>query len=231
MTNVFVFTLKVGRGLKYEGHQLEELGLAALLHDIGYGRIPPEIRQACRPLTPEEMHEIQAHPAYGHEILLTSLGEAHKQLAEIVLQTHERENGQGYPHGLKGREIHEYAKIIGISDVFEALTHSRPHRKRLLPYEAVKEILSSQRHLFPSNIFKILIQEMSVFPIYSYVRLNSGAIGRVIATEANQPLRPTVEILCDSEGKRVEGGKIIRLVETSLLHITGLVDEKEIAEG
>lgn len=71
---------------------------------------------------------------------------------------------------------------------------------------------------------------MSVFPIYSYVRLNSGAIGRVIATEGSQPLRPTVEILYDSEGNRIEGGKVIRLVETSLLHITGLVDEKEIAE-
>lgn len=91
VANVFIFSLKIGMGLRYGKPQLEELGLVALLHDIGYGPISPEIRQAGRGLTLEEMREVRAHPVYGFELLLASWGEDYRPLAEIVLQTHERE--------------------------------------------------------------------------------------------------------------------------------------------
>ncbi len=226
--NVAIFSIKIGEGLGYKRDQLVELGIAALIHDIGMCKIPDEVVNKEGVLTDEEYALIKKHPQFGYEIVLNSLGEEYKWLAEVVSQEQERDGGQGYPRGLTGNEIHEYAKVIGIVDVYEALSHPRPQRKRFLPYEATKVIVNSSKNMFPQKLIKALLTKLSCFPISSYVVLNSKAIGRVVETNEAYPLRPIIEMLYDSMGKKLAEKKIVKLQDTPLLYITDSMFEEDL---
>ena len=225
--NMVIYAIKIGIGLKYDKEQLIKLGIGALLHDIGMSKIPKEVVNRNGKLTEEEFELIKKHPQYGYELLLT-LGKDYTWLAEISLQEHEREGGQGYPKGLKGDSIGEYAKVIGIVDIYEALTHSRPQRKRFFPYEAVKEIIKSEKGFFHPKILKVLLTELAVFPLYSCVRLNSNAIGQIVEIDKNRPLRPTIQILYDSQGRKIQEKKITRLADNPLLYIKDSIFEEDL---
>lgn len=227
--NVAIYALTVGIGLKYSKDELTKLGIAALLHDIGMAKIPRHIISKTEKLTPDEFQLIRKHPQYGYELLHT-LGEDYEWLAEIARDEHEREEGQGYPRGLKGGEINANAKIIALVDAYEAISHPRSYKKYLLPHYAVKEILNTSRGFFPPNIIKALVGRLSIFPLYSYVRLNSGYIGRVIEIDEAHPLRPTVDVLFDPQKKKVNKIQRIKLSDTPILYITGAVDKGELPD-
>ncbi|MEW6614174.1 MAG: HD-GYP domain-containing protein [Thermodesulfobacteriota bacterium] len=229
MVNVAIFAIEIGIGLLYSREQLFKLGVAGLLHDVGMWKIPDEIVKKHGALNNEEFDMIKRHTEYGFEIL-SSLGEEYAWLAEIALQEHERENGKGYPRGLKGEEINENAKIIGLADVYEAISHSRSYKKYLLPHHAIKEILNTLHGFFPTNIIKALVERLSIFPLYSYVKLNSGYIGRVIEVDEARPLRPTVEVLFDSQKKKLDKTQRVKLSDTPILYITGAVDEGDLPD-
>jgi len=226
--NVAIFAIKIGEGLGYKRDQLVELGIAALIHDIGMCKIPDEVVNKEGVLTNEEYALIKKHPQFGYDIIFNALGEKYKWLAEVVSQEQEREGGQGYPRGLLGNEIHEYAKVIGIVDVYEALSHPRPQRKRFLPYEATKVIVNSSKNIFPQKLIKALLTKLSCFPISSYVVLNSKAIGRVVETNEAFPLRPVIEMLYDNTGKKLTEKKIVKLQDTPLLYITDSMFEEDL---
>jgi HD-GYP domain-containing protein (c-di-GMP phosphodiesterase class II) len=230
VVNVAIFALEIAIGLLYSREQMIKLGVAALLHDVGMWKIPPDIIEKNGALDDKQFDIIKRHPEYGFEIL-SSFGEEYAWLAEIVLQVHERENGKGYPRGLKGEEINENAKIIGMADVYEAISHSRHYKKYLIPHYALKELLNTHRGSFSSHIIKALIGRLSIFPLYSYVRLNSGYIGRVIEVDEAYPLRPTVEILFDSQKKKLNKTQRIKLSDTPILYITGAVDEGDLPDS
>lgn len=227
--NVFIFSLKMCRGLNYSMDKTLELGAASLLHDVGIEKISEDIINKDTTLSTTEVETIKNHPQCGYKLIIAQ-GEPYQNIAKIVLQTHERENGQGYPGRMKGKEIDESAKIIGICDIFEALTHARPYRQSLSPYDAVKEIMNIEKTAFPSNILKVLIQKMSVFPLFSTVRLNSGFAGEVIATSEQYPLKPTVKLLYDAKGKKLDDGEVVNLRDAPLLHIVAPLNDEELEE-
>ncbi|MDY6853521.1 MAG: HD domain-containing protein [Thermodesulfobacteriota bacterium] len=228
--NVAVLAIDIGIGLKYEKERLIQVGVAAFLHDIGMCKIPSSIIYKPGLLSQKEYDIVKRHPEYGLEIL-TNLGEEHAWLKKTILQEHERSNGTGYLKGIKGEDIHEYAKIIGIADVYEALSHSRPYRGYLLPHHAMKEIMKETKEgVFSSHILKALIERLSIFPLYSIVKLNSGAIGRVIETNKSYPLSPTIETLVDPQGKKMKERDIIKLANEPLLHISEAIDKRDIPE-
>lgn len=226
--NVMIFAIKIGDGLGYNREQLTELGLAALLHDVGVCKIPNDIVKKEGALINEEYALIKKHPQLGYDIIVNVLDKKYQWLADVVFQEHEREGGQGYPRGLTGKEIHEYAKIIGMVDVYEALSHPRPQRKRFLPYEAAKVIVNSSKNAFAPRLIKMLITKLSCFPIGSYVVLNSKAIGRVMETNESSPLRPAIEMLYEPMGKRLPVPKLIKLQETPLLYIVDSIFEEDL---
>jgi HD-GYP domain-containing protein (c-di-GMP phosphodiesterase class II) len=221
--NVFICSLKIGMGLGYHSRQLLELGLSALLHDIGMAKVPEEIIKKANELSNEEVNTIKQHPIYGHEIIMR-LGKEYMWLAGVVLQEHEREQGQGYPKGIKGDEIHEYAKIIGVADVYEALTHPRPHRREALPYEAIDEL----KALFSLKILKAFLTQLTMYPLGCYVKLNSNVIGRVTAVNPDSPLQPIIEAVSDSQGRASEPGQVINLSQEPFLHIVECLREEDL---
>jgi HD-GYP domain-containing protein (c-di-GMP phosphodiesterase class II) len=221
--NVFICSVKIGMALGYSRRQLLELSIAALLHDIGMTKVPEQIIKKTNQLSNKELDTIKKHPIYGHEII-TKLGKKYMWLAKVVLQEHEREQGQGYPEGIKGNEIHEYAKIIGVADVYEALTHPRPHRREALPYEAIEEL----KALFSLKILKAFLTQLTMYPLGCYVKLNSNVIGRVTAVNTDSPLQPIIEPVCDSQGRSSEPGQVINLSQEPFLHIVECLHQEDL---
>ncbi len=216
--NVTVFAVLIARTMGLPRERLVELGLAALLHDLGKIGVSEEILYKNSTLSDQELETIRAYPHDTFKVL-QALGEEYHYLAECGLHIYERLDGSGYPQGLKGDEINPYAQIVGLLDMYEAMTHNRPHREKLPHFQAIKEIIKTQKRGFHREILKALINTVSIFPLHSLVKLNSGAIGKVIQTFADQPLRPKVEIVVDAQKRRVPAPRVIDLREQPILHV------------
>lgn len=222
--NVCILAMKLGFELGYDKKQLSQLSLAALLHDIGMARLPEHLIEKNSPLNPAERASVGQHPQEGAKIIRV-LGPEYSWLIEVILQAHERVDGSGYPKALKGADIHEYAQVIGLADLYESLVHHRPHRPCLSSLDALKEILNRERTAFPDTILKALIKALSPYPVGSLVRLNTGEIGRVVAINTDRPLRPVVEVLVRG-GKRLENPVVSDLGQSPLLNVQdSLVEE------
>ena len=222
LVNVAILAIKIGQGIGYGEEDLQRLALAACLHDVGMTSVPRRILEKPGTLAPEELALIRQHPEQGFR-MLQALGPEFEWVAIVARHHHEREDGSGYPQGLKGDQIHEYAKIVGVADAYEALTHARPYQKMRVPIDAVKEIVTTNRHMFPTPILKGLIQGLSTFPVGSLVRLNSKEIVRVVATNPAFPMRPVVEIIAGPKGERLASPRRVDLAQNSLVYITDSV--------
>ena len=223
LINVGILATKVGIGLGYFGTELRRLALAGLLHDIGIFAVPQELLTKTGRLSAEERRLIEQHPRMGADVI-TRLGTDHAWLADVVLQAHERGRGQGYPHRLKGREINELAQIIGLVDIFDALVSPRPYRRRLLPHEAVRELLTTERTAFPREIMKALVEQLSVYPLGTRVRLSSGEEGVVVRITARYPSRPVLRVM---DAENASTSEPPHLIDLSLLPHVSVVDTVE----
>ncbi len=220
MVNVSILATKLGMGLGYQREALIGLALAGLLHDVGMLQLPGTILDNPDKLSEEDRARIKQHPEMGFQ-MLSKLGSQYAWLAQMAWQEHERRNGQGYPRGLKGDHIHEYARIIGIVDIFDALMSPRPYRKRLLPHEAVRELLVSEKASFPDQIIKALVQQFTLFPLGTRVKLNTGELGVVSKLNPRYPLRPVLTI---DPGKALGASpRVIDLSVTTLVHIVEVI--------
>lgn len=226
MVNTAIMSIKIGMGLKYTRDDLLRLGLAAILHDVGMCLIPDDILNKQGPLSPDERTLIKRHPEQGAQAI-RHLGEDTAWVADIVVQEHERVGGEGYPRGLKGAEVHEYAQIIGLTDTFDALLHTRPYRKRFLPHEAVRELVVKEKASFSTKILKCLIQQFSVFPLGTRVQLNTGEIGEVVELNPQYPLRPIIKVYMDPGRVELREPRLQNLSQTSLVHITEVVQDDQ----
>jgi HD-GYP domain-containing protein (c-di-GMP phosphodiesterase class II) len=227
--HTMIYALNIGLRLNYQHERLMELGLAALLQNVGMFLIPDDIVNKSDKLTDEEIQTIKKHPEMGRDILLP-LQKDFPAVIEAVYQHHERESGQGYPQGLKGEQIAEYAKIIGICDSYEAMTHNRPHKKALLQFNSVRQLIEEKERLFSPRIIKVFLEEMSLYPVGSYVKLNNGAIGMVIKTNHTQPVKPLIRIIFDGLGNRAVNEDFLDMSKTNVLNIVDAVAEGDMPE-
>jgi len=180
--------------------------------------IPEQIFEKTKRLTAAELAEIQKHPGTGRDLLKT-YDAIDPEISRAVYEHHERESRQGYPEGIGNGEICEYAKIIGICDSYEAMTHNRPHKKAMEQYVSVLELAGTKDMLFDPRIVKVFLDVITVYPIGCYVRLNNNAIGVVVSTNTGNPFRPVVRIVRDGQGKRPIGEQTYDLMQTSILNI------------
>ncbi|HEV8584866.1 MAG TPA: HD domain-containing phosphohydrolase [Methylomirabilota bacterium] len=221
---VCVLALRIGGGVGYDRPRLASLGQAAALFDVGLWQMPDSITRRGDTLTGEELALWRSHPRVSAEIV-RRWGPPDEHVAQIILEHHEREQGQGFPQGLHGPAIDPDAKIIGLVDTYTALTMPPSARPRLRPHEAIRDIVKTRNDQFPSALVKALLSEISVFPPGTVVRLNTDEIGRVIAVNRNHPLRPKVEIMADGKGQRLPAPKVLDLSEAPFLYITGPIGE------
>jgi HD-GYP domain-containing protein (c-di-GMP phosphodiesterase class II) len=223
--NVCILSILMGLGLHYDKVRLTELGVAAILHDIGMIKVT-DISNKPGKLSEDEYARIKHHPIFGVEILnLTK--DLSKTVIYVAGQHHEYVDGEGYPKGLQADQISDYAKIVTIVDAYEALTHPRAHRDRLLPYDAVKTILQDKGR-FDSRLLKVLIEQIGIFPIGSWVQLSTNEIGVVYDRNKTSPLRPIIKIILDADGKKLKDEKFIDLMRYPTVYIRKAIDEKQL---
>ncbi|SHJ54517.1 HD-GYP domain-containing protein [Desulfofundulus thermosubterraneus] len=222
--NVCVLAIITGITLGYSRTKLFHLGMAALLHDIGKTRIPLEILNKPGPLTGEEFQLIKKHCIYGAEILEQDPG-ANLLCRIVAMQHHERHNGQGYPLGLKGAEIHEFAQITGLVDMYDALTADRVYRPAYPVHEAYEMIAGSGDYLFDFDIVQAFLSNVAAYPAGSLVRLSSGEIGVVIETERGFSLYPRVLVLFSAHRQPLAKPYEIKLAEHRHLTVTEVIKD------
>ena len=150
-----------------------------------------------------EQEALRQHPVFGAEIL-ERCAPRNEPLRRAVLQEHERAQGQGYPYGLLDRDLDPIARILGVADVFEALSHPRTYRSPFTALQALERVVGMQDEYFAPQVVSALVNEISAFPLDSYVQISSGEIGRVVATDPGNILRPKVELVWDADWKRIQ---------------------------
>lgn len=143
-------SILIGKALNLSENELHELELCAMLHDIGKIAVKDNILNKPGVLNDEEWDEMKKHPEIGYRIAL-SLPELN-QVAKFILCHHERFDGNGYPRGIKGKEIPLMARIVSVADAFDAMTSDRPYRKAMPKEEAIKEILKNSGTQFDPGV-------------------------------------------------------------------------------
>ncbi len=225
--NVTFYSLIIGIALKYNPVKLNDLGLGTLLIDAGMIKLPVYIIHKQSNLTDQEFNQIKTHPLLGYKAL-KDLGKIKENSAIISLQHHEQFDGKGYPRGLRGNDIDEFARIAAIADSYEAQISNRSYRKKVYFYHAMRNLLSSGVNKFDPVILRVFLSRMSVYPIGSIVELNDGAIGIIIGSAPEKPLRPIIKVIFDKDRKRIENTTIISLLTESSLYIVRALDEAEV---
>ena len=213
-----ILTVILGNGARYTTDRLNQVTLAALLHDVGMLKVLSLITQP-RKLTLSELQEVRKYPLYTGE-LLESMPDLPRMVAVVGTQANERVDGTGYPAGLSDGAIIEEARLVGLASVFESLTHPRPYRIGLTALNALKLITGDLRGSFDPQFVKLLIEHVGFYPKGSWVELSRGEQGRVVEFHPGFPLRPVVEVIRDLYGQPYPQPKRIDLKNQPTLYIT-----------
>ena len=203
-----IISIIIGLYLKLPIHRLIELGVAALLHEIGMIKLPPQVYLSNRPLQPHERKAILSHPVLSYNLLKSFDFPLTVTLA--ALEHHERENGAGYPRKLTGDKISLYSKIIAVACSYEALSSQRPHKEAKDGYTGMLELLKNEGKQYDDTVVRALVYSISIYPIGLYVLLSSGRKGQVVDVNPENPRFPIVQIF----GELTPDGKN-KVMETS----------------
>lgn len=218
--NTTVLALIIGLALGLTETKLLELGMGVMMHDVGKIKVPEEILNKVSPLTKEEFDEIKKHTVYGFEILRANR-DLSMPSAHIALQHQEKWDGSGYPRGIAGEKIHEYARIAAVADVYEALTSRRVYRKAKEPYEAYEFMIAGSGMHFDPNVIKVFSRSIAIYPNGTGVSLSTGEQGYVVKQNKIFPNRPYIRIFYDSEGQSCQPTDCDLSLNPSLM-ITGV---------
>ena len=196
--NVSVLCGLMGIHLWYPYDKLKNLILAGLLHDIGKQQIDIDIINKPGKLTDEEREIVNKHVLYGYEKLKNE-EDISSTVRVSVLQHHENVDGSGYLYGLKDHEIYEFAKIIHICDVYDAMVSKRSYKDELDPREVTEYIMGNSGIMFNSEFVKLFIQNTILYPEGVVVLLSDGRKAIVKENHEGLPSRPLLKLLPDGE--------------------------------
>ena len=229
--NVAILSLFLAIRTGFDDVSSTALGMAALVHDCGMLMFT-SIARKNKVLSESEKKEIEEHVAMGKQMVARMEGigtSLRKVVAEVMAHHHERSNGNGYPNHVSGDKIHPWAHILNLSDVYIAMTHKRPYREAIMPYQVLQMLIRGEgnlREAFSPRMIKVLIELLSLYPVGSFVRLNNHTTGQVIGANREHPTRPVVRILLDEEGRRwADRRKVIDLTKNPVLWIEEAVDK------
>ncbi len=224
--NTTVLSLAIGEYLKSPPHRLIELGNACLLHEIGMFRLPVELRRSSQPLTEEQRKVLATHTLLGYRILKGI--SAPENVALAALEHHERFDGSGYPRGLAGDKITEYAKIIAVACSYDAMVSGRPFKAEPLDgHSSVKDLLQKNRGHYDDRVLKAFVYTMSVYPVGTAVLLSNGSKGVVTKTDPLRPRCPIVRVVVDAKGTKLADPPLVQVTEGKGLAITRVLVPEE----
>jgi len=208
--DVAVYMTAFARFLQLPPEDISLLGYLGLLQDVGKTRLPTELLNKRNRLSEAEFAQAKQHVQYSVEILSETPG-LPPGLAELALLHHERQDGSGYPKGLKGRDVGLLGSIAGIVDTFDALTARRPYAEPVPPSAALSMLYKWRGSFFDPVLIEQFIRCIGIFPLGSTVELNSGEIGIVIAQNLEKRLQPRVMVIRDAAGNPLKPQKLLDL--------------------
>lgn len=188
--SVCALMISLAQQLRLPAEEVQQAGLAGLLMDVGMGHVPQETWDKGSPLTPEEWEVVKSHTTLAHEFLALG-GEMPEAVLDVCLHHHERLDGSGYPHGLKGEEIGQFARMAAICDTYDAMTSNRIHRHGEDPSRALL-MLDEAQTLYDPDIFHAFQQAVGIYPIGSLVRLRSHRLAIVVDQNRDDLTLPVV---------------------------------------
>lgn len=195
-----VLSIAIAARLQWSENDTRLAGLTGLLVDVGMALLPRELRSSVRPLSELDTNRVFRHPVQG-VVLLDSIDDLPEIVRLAVYQHHERENGAGYPAGTRGSAICDLAKVVAVADAFAAATEPRPYRPRKRPYDALEEIIQlGSQGMYARRVVRALVESTGLFPVGSFVKLNTGQIAQVIGAHADSIDRPMVRVVHRGKG-------------------------------
>lgn len=224
---VAILAVATGRRRGYRIQQLRELALAALLMDIGEMVIKQGVLDKDERLTSIELDEMKKHCFLGFQLVREYLN-VPLPVAAAVLHHSERINGTGYPQGLRGDDIHEYAKILAICDTYDALITDRRYRRRYLPQQALGILQAGARQTYDERFIKDFLQVVAPYPVGSIVELDTGDIACVVSVTRENIARPTIRLLLDRQRYLIEGVMEINLLEAPNIQIVRIQEDNAV---
>ena len=208
--NVSVLAVSFARFLEYSPEGLQIVGEAGLLHDSGMAKVPDWIINKPGSLTRQEFELVRKHADYAAR-LMQECGEYDPRVIEIVRHHHERIDGSGYPSGLRGHEVPQYAQVVAIADIYESITTDKPYKKALPPSTALTRLHRRAGTHFDKQLVESFIRCVGIYPLGSLVKLVNGSLGVVISSQEENRLKPIMLIIRDHEGKTTLPRKIVNL--------------------
>lgn len=210
MIGVTIISSLLGRWLNMDEEELELLTLAASLCDVGMIQLPSSILGKTSRLDTHEFEIMKQHTKLGYELLKNA--DVDERVALVALQHHEREDGSGYPSGLKGEEIDRLSKIVALADKYVELTSEQPQRPRLSFYEAIHELHEQILDMrFDSTIGMTFLNRLMSSQVGSDVILSDNRVGKIVLINANYPASPVVAI--DNEVIDLSQTRDLRIME------------------
>jgi HD-GYP domain-containing protein (c-di-GMP phosphodiesterase class II) len=189
---VAVISTMIGSWMELGTEELDDLMISAFLHDVGKLQIPEAVLNKKAPLTKEEYLELKKHPEYGYQMIRGSEGVSDK-IAQVALQHHEREDGSGYPNGIKGSELGIWCKIVAVSDVFHAMISKRSYKPALPLFQVLRELAAGAYGIYDPRVTHCFLSKIMNALIGSKVLLSNGEEAKVIMINIHDLLCPLVK--------------------------------------
>lgn len=197
--NVSILSIGFARYLGYSEQQIEDIGLGAMLHDVGKTRIEKALLNKKGELTQEEIQAIGMHPQYAYQIL-QSKKDLPPAVIDIAVCHHERLGGQGYPRGLKEEQISQRVRLVSLIDTFESVTTNQPYREAISVVEAYKILMQGKGQKYDEKLVLKFIEWRGIYPAGTIVEMKNGEVGIVVSgNRKGNKLKPKVLLVLDED--------------------------------
>ncbi|TDX58878.1 HD-GYP domain-containing protein [Orenia marismortui] len=219
---VTILSILMSLNFSYTKEEIKKIAIGAFLHDIGKIKVDKDIIMKPGKLTDEEYEEVKKHSLYGYNIIKDVHGISILS-AHIAYQHHEYIDGTGYPRGLKGDEISEWAQIVTVADIYDALTSDRVYKRKLMPHEALKIVEELKGTKLSPKCVDALSKHVAVYPVGTMVQLSDDQLGIVIDVNKEDLSSPIVRIVEDKEGNKITEIKEVDLIHNDNLKINRVI--------
>jgi len=191
--NVSILMTIFCKYLNIEKALIEQIALGAFLHDIGKVLVSDDILNKSGKYTKNEFEEMKKHVSLGIKVLEDTPDISHVVMS-MVKEHHERLDGQGYPHQLKGEAISKYGRMIAIVDSYDAMTAERIYKSSMHPIQAFKNLMKEAPDSYDKELVEQFVQCLGLYPVGTLVKLNSGKLGLISQLNKSKPLQPFVRV-------------------------------------